>query len=274
MRMFVILQNLDVYIVEQKLKTSAEPVTSNRSPAKIATLSSELSKVMESEKALRLQNAELIRSKAIAESHLQDLSRKLDAANQCIADYEAKMTKMTLKNAELQAKCTKMQSEMDEMRSKNEKSMDEACIKWNEKLKSQEESMLAKIKIYESDIVKREKHLSTEKEQLHSERMQLRNGIAELTSKFERYQKRQDDYVRKLDNECSTRITSLLNENRGLETKLSTIKNEMRNLNEEMRRSKKDKPNHTHARHHQSSGVSLKAIAARYHRTSKDMYSK
>lgn len=294
------LQNLDEYIVEQKLKISMEPLNMNsdRNAPKIADLMIELSKSTENEMALRLRNAELIRTKTIAESQSKDLSRKLEAANQCITDYESKITKLTAKNTELQAKCTEMRLEMNEMRSTNEKSMDEkkhkippngpsnqtnSDVSSRHISSSRTESTMEKIQHYETDIIRRERMLSMEKDHLHSEKKQLKNEIVELTSKFERYQKKQDDYVRKLDNECNDRISLLLNEKRSLESKLSTMEKEMRYMNEKLKRNNNSdrssfaqeiwstRPNDGR-HHHQTAPINLKAIASRYYRTSRDMH--
>lgn len=284
-----------MYIVEQKLKSGTEPLLIERNAAKIANLTSELSKALENEKTLRSQNAEMIRSKAIIESQSNDLLRKLEAANQCIADYELKMAKLTAKNTELQSQCTKIRLELDEMmRSAKEKSESEKfgrIPKYPPKLSDLDiltdnldsslgELTLAKIKHYEVDIIKKEKTLSMEKEQLRSEKRQLKNDIADLTSKFEKYQKKQDDYVRKLDSECSSQIASILSEKRSLERKLTGMAKEMRYINDVLKRNKIEKSDSErdnwvsrigdHGRHHQSSYVNLKTTAARYHRKSRN----
>lgn len=263
-----------------------ESVSGNRSAVTIARLKNELSKAVESEKALRSQNAELIRTKAIVESQSTDLSRKLEAAQQCIADYESKMTKLTAKNTELQTQCIKVGSEMDEVRSNNEKSMNDQFER-NSHGKSKFPSkrcdlnnldenldsnlgklMVSKIRHYEADVIKREKILSMEKELLRTE---LKNGIDELRSKFEKCRKKQDDYMYRLDAECSTRTASILGEKRRMETKLTAMEKEMRFINEVLKYNKIDKtifvegnrtPRSDDGRH-----VNLKAIAARYHRT-------
>lgn len=259
----------------------------------------ELSKAAETEKALRSQNAELVRSKAVVESQSQDLSRKLEATNQCIVDYKSQISKLIAKNTELQTQCAKIHSEMDELRlrSLNEKSMDEkrreaptGKSKHSQKMSISDiltehldpdfgELTMAKIKNYELEIIKREKAVSTEIEQLHSEKKHLENGIVELATKFEMYQQKQDNYVRKLDTECSTRIASMLSRKRSLETQLSAMESQMRFMNEVLKRNNIEKsifvqgngtPQTYHGWHHRSAGVNLKALAERYHRKVND----
>lgn len=250
-------------------------------------------KKAKSEKALRSRNAELIRSKAIVESKSQDLSRKLDAANKSFADYELKIAKLSAKNTELQTQCTKIRSEMDELRSTNEKcrstmpqhgtstvpqKLSDLKLLSENLDSSLGELTMTKIKHYESDVLKRDKALALEKEELHNEKMELKTGIVGLTSKFEKYQKNQDNYVRKLNHEHSTQIASILDEKRNLEVKFSTMAKEMRFINDALKWNKIDKSMNVQesraaktcdGRHTRSASVNLKAIAARY-RTSKD----
>lgn len=259
----------------------------------------ELSKALEIEKSLRSQNAELIRSKAVVESQSQDLSRKLEVTNQCSADYKSQITKLTTKNTELETQCAKLLSEVDEMRQRslNEKAMDDKRrnastekSKHSQKLSISDilvehldpdfgELTMTKIRHYELNIIKREKTLSAEIEQLHSDKKHLENGFVELATKFEKYQERQDNYVRQLDNDCSTRIASMLTQKRSLETQLSAMENRMRFMNEVLKRNKidisifvqgKGTPTTDHGCHHRSAKVNLKALAEKYNRKTND----
>lgn len=280
-----ILQNLDEYIVELKLKAGSQSSINQLNAAKIANLKSELLKKAKSEKALRSRNAELIRSKAIIESKSQDLSRKLDAANKSVADYELEIAKLTARN-------TKLRSEMDELRSANEKCRTKPHVETSKMpqklsdLKLLSESLdsslgeltMTKIEHYESDVLKQEKSLSKEREELQNEKTKLKAGIVGLTSKFEKYQKNQDNYMRKLEKERSTQIASILDEKRNLEVKFSTMAKEMRFINDVLKCNKIDKAMYVQesrevkmcdGRHTRSSSVNLKAIAARY-RTTQD----
>lgn len=232
-----------------------------------------LTKAAENEKTLRSQNAELIRSKAIVESQSQDISRKLEAANQCITDFESKMAKLAAKNTELQTQCAKIQ-----VRPAKETALNEKLGRIPKLSGTNPTENMNSIRQLENDANQREKMWWSEKEQLHNDKMQLKNSIAELTSKFEIYQKRQDEYVRKLDMECGSRIASIISEKRSLEAKLSAMTEEARYRDDELKRSKSGKSIFEHEHNQRESRRNdgrlrrstyvIKKVASRYHRSS------
>lgn len=138
-------------------------LNNDRNAAKIADLKKELSKALETAKKLRTQNADLMRSKAIAASHSQDLCLKLKVANRSIVDCNSTIAKLTVKNNELHAqenkskeklkqvylklaeshaKCAKAHLEMGEMCRANKKSLEEQVHRFADE-KGRLEQMIA-----------------------------------------------------------------------------------------------------------------------------------
>lgn len=153
----------------------------------IADLSSETSKLKESERTLRCENAELSAAKTVVECQSQELSDTLVAVNKCVSDYEVKIEQLTVQKAELETQavelnerlsaitetlskseedCLKIRSEVEEMHLTNEKKIEEQQIRYaDEKSRFEQEidELRQKRDSIEADLQLEREKLSTEK---------------------------------------------------------------------------------------------------------------
>lgn len=218
-RSVVHFQTIEKCKIEQEQLKSDLTVASDRIATDatiIAELSSEQSKLMESEQTLRSENAELSAAKTAVQNEAQELCEKLNAVNKCVADYETKIEQLTMQKAELetqaielnerlsaiaetlsksQEECLKIRSEMEEMHSTNEKTIEEQQTRYAEeksRFEGEINELIQKRDSIEADLQLEREKLATEKatfeqklQGLTEEKVQKESEATKLSEKIE-----------------------------------------------------------------------------------------